>query len=176
VLELACGSGWWTKRLALTARTVTAVDASPEMLAINRERVPGTQVRRLVADMFSWIPDRQYDMAFFSFWLSHVPNDRFEAFWDLVARSLKPTGRVFFVDESQPDRNDGSEQLLEDERGAAIRELDDGRRFRMVKVYHEPLELEERLRALGWAVSIHGAGPRIYFGLGSFPGGRELAR
>src|SRR5918998_3475950 len=39
VLELAPGTGIWTERLARTARTITAVDASPEMLAINRAKV-----------------------------------------------------------------------------------------------------------------------------------------
>jgi demethylmenaquinone methyltransferase/2-methoxy-6-polyprenyl-1,4-benzoquinol methylase len=32
VLELACGTGQWTGALATRARSVTAVDASPEVL------------------------------------------------------------------------------------------------------------------------------------------------
>lgn len=32
VLELACGTGLWTQRLAPHAATVTAIDGSPEML------------------------------------------------------------------------------------------------------------------------------------------------
>src|SRR5215831_832 len=39
VLELACGRGIWTQRLAATATTVTAVDASSEMIAINAARL-----------------------------------------------------------------------------------------------------------------------------------------
>src|SRR4051794_6593058 len=35
VLELAPGTGIWTERIAGRATTVTAVDASPEMIAIN---------------------------------------------------------------------------------------------------------------------------------------------
>lgn len=38
VLELACGTGQWTRRLAARARSVTAVDGSAEMLAVARER------------------------------------------------------------------------------------------------------------------------------------------
>ena len=41
VLELACGTGQWTGRLAARARSVTAVDASPEALDIARERARG---------------------------------------------------------------------------------------------------------------------------------------
>ncbi len=38
-LELACGTGLWTQELARNARRVVAVDASPEMLAFNRQRL-----------------------------------------------------------------------------------------------------------------------------------------
>ena len=36
VLELACGTGLFTRRIAPRVASVTAVDASPEVLAINR--------------------------------------------------------------------------------------------------------------------------------------------
>ncbi len=39
VLELACGPGAWTERLLDYATSVTAVDASPEMLARAEARV-----------------------------------------------------------------------------------------------------------------------------------------
>src|SRR6185312_6072114 len=39
VLELASGTGLWTQRLVTTARSVTAVDSSPEVHAVNRERL-----------------------------------------------------------------------------------------------------------------------------------------
>lgn len=38
VLELACGTGLWTHRLAARSSRVLATDAAPEMLSINRER------------------------------------------------------------------------------------------------------------------------------------------
>jgi len=67
VLELACGSGWWTPLLARRARSVTAVDAAPEMLALARQRVRGLPVELLAADLFAWQPPRRYDTAFFAF-------------------------------------------------------------------------------------------------------------
>jgi demethylmenaquinone methyltransferase/2-methoxy-6-polyprenyl-1,4-benzoquinol methylase len=45
VLELAGGTGWWTRRLAETADRLTVVDSSPEALALNRERVGRPDVR-----------------------------------------------------------------------------------------------------------------------------------
>ena len=56
VLELACGTGLWTHRLAENNARVLAVDASSEAIAINSERVGSAQVEYRVADVFSWIP------------------------------------------------------------------------------------------------------------------------
>src|SRR5580693_304367 len=39
VLELACGTGIWTEQLLPFASQLTAVDGSPEMLAINAARL-----------------------------------------------------------------------------------------------------------------------------------------
>src|SRR5205807_9069788 len=86
VLELACGPGAWTPKLLEHAGSVTAVDAAPEMLALARRRVGDDErVRFVEADLFAWRPDRLYDVVFFGFWLSHVPPERFEAFWRVVA-------------------------------------------------------------------------------------------
>ncbi|HEU4619535.1 MAG TPA: class I SAM-dependent methyltransferase, partial [Gammaproteobacteria bacterium] len=98
VLELACGTGIWTERLAPFASTLVAVDGSSEMLAINAARLGGGAVRYVHADLFDWAPEETFDTIFLGFWLSHVPPERFAAFWDLVRRCLAPDGRVFFVD------------------------------------------------------------------------------
>ena len=76
VLELACGSGRWTRLLAARARSVTAVDAAPEMLAIARQRVGNLPVEFIEADVFAWEPPRRYDTVLFAFWLTHVPPTR----------------------------------------------------------------------------------------------------
>src|SRR5438552_16289252 len=101
VLEVACGSGIWTGSLLRSARTVTAVDGAPEMLARARKRVgPTAPVRFVEAGLFSWRPDRRYDAVFFGLWISHVPEDEFASFWSLVAKAMLPSGAVFFFDDN----------------------------------------------------------------------------
>ena len=104
VLELACGTGLWTRHLVESADTVTAVDAAPEVLAINRARVGDANVRYVQADLFDWSPDQRYDACVFAFWLSHVPAERFADFWEMVAGCLKPGGRVLFIDSARTER------------------------------------------------------------------------
>ncbi len=80
VLELASGTGIWTQELAKMADHVTAIDASEEVLAINRSKLNAPNVTYQQADLFAWNPDKQYDLVFFSFWLSHVPPERLAPF------------------------------------------------------------------------------------------------
>jgi len=52
VLEAACGSGLWTRRLAPHASRYVALDSSPHMLDLNRERYGTTHVEYVLADVF----------------------------------------------------------------------------------------------------------------------------
>ena len=154
ILEIACGTGWWTQQLAEGAKEVTALDASSEMLERCRARVEtaglgAERVRYLLADIWEWTPERRYDEVFFGFWLSHVPDERFDAFWELVDAALAPGGRVFFVDSASPGGSSGASGQG-DTRETELRELSGGRRFEIVKRYYQPRQLRERLAALGW--------------------------
>jgi SAM-dependent methyltransferase len=163
VLELACGPGVWTGQLRRYATDVTAVDASPEMLAIAAARVGSDRVRFIQADLFAWKPDRRYDVVFMGFWLSHVPAERFASFWSLVADCLKPQGRVFFVDDAYrtPD------ELVEGSSSSTIRrQVPDGTAYRLVKVPHQPADLERRLRQLGWHIRVTSTAGPFYWGAG----------
>lgn len=162
VLELACGSGAWTERLAVSAASVTAVDASAEMIARARGVVDEDVVRFVTADIFSWSPPRRYDSVFFGFWLSHVPLQHFEWFWTLVSDCLEPEGRVFFVD----DNHRTAEELIEGPRSHTVeRRLNNGVAYRAIKVPHDAAGLTVRLRELGWDFSVGSAGP-FYWGSG----------
>ncbi|MER7792397.1 class I SAM-dependent methyltransferase [Streptomyces sp. NPDC097640] len=153
VLELACGTGQWTPRLAARARSVTAVDAAAEVLALARARTASPTVQFLEADLFSWRPPRRYDTVFFAFWLSHVPPTRLPDFWNTVAAALAPGGRAIFIDDG-PAAAAEEEVLANQPAPAALRRLDDGSQYRIVKVFHDVQTLTDDLTALGWSVRI----------------------
>lgn len=166
VLELACGTGGFTRELVRHARMLTAIDGSPRMLERNRREVGGSNVTYLHADVFRWQPDRQYDVVFFGFWLSHVPPGAFDEFWALVRSCLRPGGRVAFVDED--DRGAVNDDCrLVDGLPVATRRLHDGRRFDIVKLFWDPSELEARLRALDWNITVRRAGETLLYGSGT---------
>ena len=150
MLELACGTGLWTQQLARYHGTLTAIDASPEVLALNRARVRSAAVCYRQCDIFGWEPDATYDFVFFGFWLSHVPPSRFGAFWDQVRRALAPGGTVFFVDNRYHSDSSARNHTAHQRQVTQRRELNDGRAFEIVKVFYEPEELAARLEPLAW--------------------------
>ena len=146
VLELAAGTGIWTRRLVRLAERVVAVDANAETLALNT-----SEAELVRADVFEWEPGERFDLVFFSFWLSHVPEERFDEFWSRVRAALEPGGRVFLVDSGAGDTaHTGTDQAD----GEETRSLADGRTFRIVKRRWRPDELTERVALLGFALDL----------------------
>jgi len=158
VLELAPGTGIWTERLVGVARAVTAVDASPEMVALNRAKLAGRggeRVNYVVGDVFAWRPERQYDAVVFGFWISHVPLERLDAFLSTVVAALRPGGKVFFVDgRREPSSTAADHRLPDVDEQVMTRRLNDGREYQIVKNFYEPPALAARCASAGLAVEI----------------------
>jgi len=178
VVELACGTGIWTEQLLPFADELTAIDGSREMLAINAGRLGSPQVRYIEADLFRWRPgaEERFGTIFFGFWLSHVPPERFAEFWNLLDSCLAPGGRIFFVDSRYQETSTAVDHVLP-ERSATVlqRRLNDGREYRVYKVFYDGDELTRRLADLGWRFEIgetrnyfmYGAGCRTSQGAGN---------
>jgi len=168
VLELAGGTGIWSEQLLPHAAHLTVVDGSTEMLALNAARLDAKNVTYITANLFDWHPTDRFDTIFFGFWLSHVPPDRFEAFWELVRKSLKPGGRFFFVDSRrEPSSMAVNHQAPDSESNTHKRKLNDGREFKVIKVFYEPEALTARLKQHGWYADIRQTQNYFIYGSGS---------
>lgn len=155
VLELACGTGTWTRALLPLSHELTAIDASPEMLALARQKVGNAFVQFQQADLFQWQPTQQYDLVFFANWLSHVPPQRLDAFLGTVARAVLPGGSLTMVDQYAPMQED-REISVQTEEGAiyANRSLLNGQTFTIVKVFYDLQIIENMLDALGFVITV----------------------
>jgi 2-polyprenyl-3-methyl-5-hydroxy-6-metoxy-1,4-benzoquinol methylase len=167
VLELAPGTGIWTERLITTAKTVTAVDASSNMIEMNRAKVGSDKITYIQADLFTWKPNRCYDAVVFCFWLSHVPVERMDDFLRFVASMLHPGGRVFFVDSRpQPTMSASNHTLPESGSQIMARKLNDGRSFDIVKNFFEPHQLEQQCANAGLNVTVRETPNYFVYGTG----------
>jgi demethylmenaquinone methyltransferase/2-methoxy-6-polyprenyl-1,4-benzoquinol methylase len=163
VLEIAAGSGNWTGELLRTADRVTAVDSSPEMMALLAKKHDG--VEQIVADIFSWEPPQSYDNLFCGFWISHVPAAHWEPFWALVDRALRPEGRVWIIDSAHPDHASAHgppdwpvaaklHRIGHAGNEVQQRTLRDGSEWTMVKRFWWPEDLAAKLGQLGWRAQV----------------------
>jgi SAM-dependent methyltransferase len=100
LLELACGTGYWTPLLAARAASVHAVDANEAVLAIARAKPYARgNVSFERADAYA-LPRwrRRYGACFAGFWWSHVPRLRLDGFLAGLHARLAPRARVLFLD------------------------------------------------------------------------------
>jgi hypothetical protein len=80
-----------------------------------------------------------------------------------LREALAPGGRVFFFDDNY--RSDA--ELVDGAHSSVVRRrLQDGRAFRVVKIPYEPAALEQRLRGLGWDVTVTGTRGPFYWAEG----------
>ncbi len=167
VLEIACGTGLWTEQIVQYANQLTALDAVPEMIYINQSRVNSPKVKYIQANIFDWKAEEHYDTVFFGFWLSHVPMEKFKSFWILIDSLLKPTGKVFFVDSRYDITSTAKDHCLEGSDATSVnRKLNNGREFRIVKIFHEAKNLIKLLKELNWKFDIYETQNYFIYGSG----------
>lgn len=144
VLEVACGTGYWTERAAMTAEHVTACDLAPETLDIAMSKgLPSAKVRFLQADAYALdrVPGT-FDAGLANFWLSHVPKARIGEFLTGLHVRLGSGAVVYMVDNCYVD-GVGGELLHKDgeEDTYKLRTLADGSRHEVLKNYYNADEL-----------------------------------
>jgi demethylmenaquinone methyltransferase/2-methoxy-6-polyprenyl-1,4-benzoquinol methylase len=102
VLEIACGTGWWTAHGARDCAHWLATDINPETMAVARAKSLPTCVRFAEIDAYALtgLEGQRFDAAFAGFWWSHVPLPRLPGWLDLLHSKLEPGARVVFLDNS----------------------------------------------------------------------------
>jgi SAM-dependent methyltransferase len=149
IVELAAGTGWWSPLLASKGE-LWLYDAAEAPLERARERLLAHNLRAHIHLRDVWAePDRQVDAVVLGFWLSHVDRDRTAAFLALARRWLKPGGTLAIID-SLADPQSGAEDHPPVVGDRAMRRLDDGRQFTIVKVHRDAAEMRAALAAAGF--------------------------
>jgi len=151
VLEIACGTGYWTQFMEHAADRIFAIDAAPEVLEIARERVRSESVEFHIGDAYSLNGyEGKYDASFSGFWFSHVLKENRYKFLSGLAGQLQDGARVVFIDNSFVQGN--STPISEkDTQGNTYqtRTLENGSKHIVLKNYPSETELLECIGGLG---------------------------
>lgn len=99
VLEIACGTGYWTQFIAQTAATILASDINDKMIRIARQKDYGhCRVRFNVSDAYSLRVKKPRNAAFHGFWWSHIPVQMISAFLEGFHANVLPRAKVIMID------------------------------------------------------------------------------
>ncbi len=148
VLEIACGTGYWTEIASGVATDVVATDLSTEMIDVAKHRpYTNANIRFVVADAYQ-LDDvaGHFDAAIANFWISHVPKSKLHAFLRQFHKRLQSRAAVFMIDNlNTPGYGGEFVQVTDSEDTFKLRELSDGSKHRIIKNYFESQELREIL-------------------------------
>lgn len=148
VLEIACGTGYWTRFIATRAAAVVATDVNEEVLALARLKdYARNNVTFRCLDIYSdeSVPG-PFDGGLAAFWWSHVPRHDLGRFLEAFHRRLDAGARVVYVDNRYVE---GSSSPLSrrDEHGNTyqMRTLDDGSQYEVLKNIPDGAEMHAAL-------------------------------
>lgn len=149
VLEVACGTGYWTQFVAKSARSIFASDANEEVLKIARMKSFGTcDVQFVEDDAYALNKTKgHYDVGFHAFWWSHISSQKIDPFLKIFHSKLTPGATIIMIDNRFVE---GSSTPISrrDESGNTyqIRKLKDGSEHEVLKNFPSPAEIEKKLK------------------------------
>jgi SAM-dependent methyltransferase len=152
ILELACGTGYWTQFVAPVARSIVAIDAAPEPLEIARTRVAEcSHITFLLGDAYRISSGiGVFDAAFAGFWFSHVPHSRRWEFLLHLNERLESGSPVVLFDNLFVEGSSTPIAERDDEGNTyQLRALDNGTVHRVLKNFPTKLELLALVAAIG---------------------------
>ena len=102
-LEIGCGTGAFSRRLAQRAQEVVALDLSSEMIRVARSHCAAlTNLQFQVADFMSWDAPGSFDCIATIATLHHLPA---RAAFEKLKTHLRPGGMLLILDLFEPERN-----------------------------------------------------------------------
>lgn len=162
VLEVACGTGFWTQHVAPVSRLVVGTDYSDEMLEVARgQGLRKTHFLNDDAYQLTHVGDELFDFGFSMYWVSHIPLARWDEFFTTFHARLKPGAQVILTDDSYRSGNTyPCYSKLECRDSFEIRHLPDGNSYEIVKTYFTPESLRDLLQPHADNIEIHFGRPR----------------
>jgi len=158
VLEIACGTGYWTRYIAESATSIVATDVSKELLdlAISK-KYHSCSITFQQTDAYSMekVGDN-FNAGFCGFWWSHIPLTRRTQFLEIFHSKLNPGALVVMIDNNYVEGS-STPVSRKDEEGNTyqVRKLKDGTRYEVLKNFPEESNLHNFFEKVGENIQIN---------------------
>jgi ubiquinone/menaquinone biosynthesis C-methylase UbiE len=151
VLEIACGTGYWTEVIAKTAKSVLAIDISQKMISIAQKKCMScNNVTFHVSDAYSLKNiSGNFNAAYAHWWWSHIPKSRIRNFLINLHKKLQTGSSVLFVDHL-PSYLDKKNKVIYSKNTNRIEErsLRSGKKYLVIKNFPSREEIQSYLSGL----------------------------
>ena len=151
VLEIACGTGYWTEHIATQAASVLATDINEEVIAIAQSKeYPRHNVSFRQTDAYApAVQQKAFDAGFAGFWWSHIPKQRLPEFLHNFHQRLAPQGLAVFLDNAYVEGSSTPLARYDDaDNSYQLRTLEDGSQHEVLKNFPDEDELRTLLEPL----------------------------
>lgn len=99
IFEIACGTGYWTERIAKTAKTILATDINDTVIEVAKSKnYSAAAVRFQIVDIFNLPHEIKYESVFGGFIWSHIKLEDLNNFIDGLYRIMVKGGTAVFID------------------------------------------------------------------------------
>jgi 2-polyprenyl-3-methyl-5-hydroxy-6-metoxy-1,4-benzoquinol methylase len=155
VLEIACGTGYWTEAAVKTTINITAVDYSTKMLEVAKAK--NIKANLVIDDAYSLDNvNGNFNAGLANFWFSHIPKSKIKSFLFTFHKKLQPRSVIIMADNIY-DREFGGEfiEKTNDENTYKNRMLKDGTSYHIIKNYYNEEDLNTIFKMYSSEIKIH---------------------
>jgi demethylmenaquinone methyltransferase/2-methoxy-6-polyprenyl-1,4-benzoquinol methylase len=157
ILELACGTGYWTEVLSPVASSILATDINKEVLAIAEQRTYSKDnVRFANADINDLATIQgEFSAVLAAFFWSHVQKQTLSTFLSDLHKEIAPRTLVVFIDNLYVEESSTPIAATDSEGNTyQDRVLSDGSRYRVLKNFPSAEEIRGAIGDSGVDVDI----------------------
>lgn len=152
VIEVACGTGYWTKTIAESCTHILATDVNTAVLEIARSKTSATDtINFKELDLWQLAkPEILYDSLFGGFIWSHILKKEVPQFLNILKSQLTKNGEMIFVDNKYVEgSNTPISRTDTDGNTYQIRKLQNGEQYEVLKNFPNKLEVANLIKDFG---------------------------
>jgi demethylmenaquinone methyltransferase/2-methoxy-6-polyprenyl-1,4-benzoquinol methylase len=145
VLEVACGTGFWTRVISEVSAKILATDINHEVMDIAKNKEYKCKVEFIQDDSYRLDEIKEkYDALFAGFWFSHIPKSKINEFFEVIEKKLHKNAILVFMDNMYVEGNSTPISGFDDEGNSyQLRKLKDNSRHEVLKNFYDEKNLKE---------------------------------
>lgn len=156
VLEIACGTGFWTKHISETATFILATDVNQAVIEVAKSKPYKSPVKFDLANIYDLKEiEAGFDSGFGGFIWSHIPREKLKLFLEVFSSKINDGGTIVFIDNQFVGGSNTPINRKDDFLNTyQIRTLENGAHYEVLKNFPDDSEFLELITPLGFEVKI----------------------